>query len=79
MNEFLSSHDWRRRLVRTIVQGVAGVFIASIGLVVGFAVLDLTIRALVEAYQPHFREGRRIPGGVAGSPALSPIAQQLTT
>ena len=50
MNEFLASNDWRWRLVRTIVQGVVGVFIANIDLIVGFAVLDPTIRALVVAF-----------------------------
>lgn len=50
MGEFLASNDWKWRLARTIVQGVLGVFIANIDLILGYAILDPTIRALVVAF-----------------------------
>ena len=50
MEKFLSSNEWQWRLARTIVQGVLGVFIANIDLIIGFAVLDPTMRALVVAF-----------------------------
>ena len=50
MSEFLASNDWKWRLVRTIVQGVLGVFIANINLILGYAILDPTLRALVVAF-----------------------------
>lgn len=49
MNEFFTSNDWKFRLARTIVQGVLGVIIANIDLIVGYAVLDPTQRALIVA------------------------------
>ena len=42
MAEFLTSDDWSWRLVRTIVQGIWGVAIAYINVLVGCAVLDVT-------------------------------------
>ncbi len=50
MSEFLVSNDWKWRLARTIVQGVLGVFIANINLILGYAILDPTLRALVVAF-----------------------------
>lgn len=50
MSEFLASNDWKWRLARTIVQGVLGVFIANINLILGYAILDPTLRALVVAF-----------------------------
>lgn len=35
MNEFLASNDWQWRLLRTIVQGVLGVVIANLDLILG--------------------------------------------
>ncbi len=49
MNEFLTSNEWQYRLARTIVQGVLGVVVANIDLIVGYAVLDPSQRALVVA------------------------------
>ena len=49
MSEFFTSNDWKYRLARTIVQGVLGVVIANIDLIVGYAVLDPTQRALAVA------------------------------
>ena len=49
MNTFLTSNDWQYRLLRTIVQGILGVVVANIDLIVGAAILDPAQRALVVA------------------------------
>ena len=49
MNKFLTSNDWKYRLARTIVQGILGVVIANIDLIVGYCILDPTQRGVVVA------------------------------
>ena len=49
MNEFLTSNDPQWRLARTIVQGVLGVFVASLPQILGLAHLDPAISAIVVA------------------------------
>lgn len=49
MEKFLAGNEWQWRLVRTIVQGIIGVLIANIDLIVGWCVLDPSVRALVVA------------------------------
>lgn len=49
MNRFLSSNEWQWRLLRTIVQGVLGVVVANIDLIMGWCVMDPAARALVVA------------------------------
>ena len=49
MTDFLTSNEWQWRLLRTIAQGVLGVVVANIDLLVGVAVLEPTWRALVVA------------------------------
>ena len=49
MNDFLKSNEPKYRLARTIVQGIVGVLIANVDLLVGYAVLDPSMRALVVA------------------------------
>ena len=49
MHEFLCSNEWQWRLARTVVQGVIGVLIANIDLIVGRCVLDPSVRGLVVA------------------------------
>lgn len=49
MNEFLNSNEWQWRLARTVVQGVIGVLIANVDLIVGWCVLDPAVRGLVVA------------------------------
>ena len=49
MSEFLNSNEWGWRLLRTVAQGVLGVVVANIDLLVGVAVLEPTWRALVVA------------------------------
>lgn len=50
MNAFLTSNEWQWRLLRTIVQGVLGVIVASIDMLVGCAVLEPALRAVVVAF-----------------------------
>ena len=50
MEKFLAGNEWQWRLLRTVVQGVLGVFIANIDLIIGFGVLDPTMRALAVAF-----------------------------
>ena len=69
MEKFLTGNEWSWRLLRTIAQGVLGVFVANVDLIVGFAVLDPTMRALVVAFvmavlSPIMAElGRHLPEG----------------
>lgn len=49
MNRFLTSNEWQWRLLRTVVQGVPGVVVANVDLLMGAAVLDPTWRALCVA------------------------------
>ena len=49
MSNFLTSNEWEWRLLRTIAQGVLGVVVANIDLLVGVAVLEPSWRALVVA------------------------------
>ena len=49
MEKFLTGNEWQWRLARTIVQGIVGVVIANIDLIVGWCVLDPSVRALVVA------------------------------
>mgnify|MGYP004650262693 CR=1 FL=1 len=49
MNEFLSSNEWQWRMLRTIVQGILGVVVANVDLLVGAAVLDPVWRAVAVA------------------------------
>ena len=49
MTDFLTSNEWQWRLLRTIAQGVLGVVVANVDLLVGIAVLEPSWRALVVA------------------------------
>lgn len=49
MNVFLTSNEWQWRLLRTIAQGVLGVRVANLDLLLGWAVIDPAWRALVAA------------------------------
>ena len=69
MTKFLTGNEWNWRLLRTIAQGVIGVFVANVDLIVGFAVMDPTMRALVVAFvmavlSPVMAEiGKHLPEG----------------
>ena len=49
MEQFLKSNEWQWRLARTIVQGILGVIVDNIDLILGQVVLDPAWRALVVA------------------------------
>ena len=49
MDKFLKSNEWQWRLARTIVQGVLGVLIANIDIIMGYTTLTPETRALVVA------------------------------
>ena len=49
MSEFLNSNEWNWRLLRTVAQGVLGVVVANVDLLMGCAVLDPTWRAVCVA------------------------------
>ena len=49
MDKFLTSNDWKYRLLRTIVQGVLGVIIANLDLILGYVAFDPQMRAMIVA------------------------------
>lgn len=49
MGEFLTGNEWYWRLARTVAQGVIGVLVANLDLIVGWCMLDPSVRALVMA------------------------------
>lgn len=49
MNTFLTSNEAKWRLARTIVQGILGVLVANIDLIMGQVILDPAQRAVVVA------------------------------
>lgn len=49
MDKFLKDNGWKWRLARTIVQGVIGVIIANIDLIMGWCILDPQVRGVVVA------------------------------
>lgn len=49
MSEFLTSNEWQWRLLRTVAQGVLGVIVANLDLMLGWAVFDPAWRALCVA------------------------------
>ena len=79
MNEFLLSNEWQWRLLRTIAQGVLGVVVANIDMLVGVAVIDpawraLTVALVMAALSPVMAElgAARLEGAeVAGEDAVA--------
>lgn len=49
MEKLMKSNDWKYRLARTILQGVIGVLIANLDLILGYTILDAPTRAFVVA------------------------------
>lgn len=47
MKTFLTSNEWQYRLLRTIVQGIVGVIIANLDIIVGYIILDVTQRTII--------------------------------
>ena len=50
MNTFLTSNEAKYRLARTILQGIIGIVIANIDLIMGQVILDPAQRAVVVAF-----------------------------
>ena len=49
MNTILSSNEAKYRLIRTIIQGIIGVLIANLDLIVGAFHFDTGVKALIVA------------------------------
>ena len=49
MSKFLSSNDWRYRLLRTIIQGIVGVLIANVDLIIGQLSFEPSLKPMVVA------------------------------
>lgn len=49
MNTFLTSNEAKYRLARTILQGIIGIVIANIDLIMGQVILDPAQRAVIVA------------------------------
>ena len=49
MNTFLTSNEAKYRLARTILQGIIGIVIANIDIIMGQVILDPSQRAVVVA------------------------------
>ena len=47
MKAFLTSNEWPWRLARTIVQGVLGVVVANVDMLVGWAVVVALVMAVL--------------------------------
>lgn len=47
MSDFLTSNGWQMRLARTILQGVIGVFIANIDLLIGYTAIPPELRPVI--------------------------------
>ena len=47
MNTFLTSNEAKYRLARTILQGIIGVLVANIDLIMGQVILDPAQRAII--------------------------------
>lgn len=49
MSKFLSSNEWQYRLARTIVQGVVGVLLANLDLLIGSAPIPIAYKPMIVA------------------------------
>ena len=49
MEKFLTSNDWKYRLLRTIIQGILGVVVANLDLILGTFVIDPAMKPMVVA------------------------------
>ena len=48
-HDFLSSNEWQYRLLRTIIQGIIGVVIANLDIIIGSFVIDPAWKGIVVA------------------------------
>ena len=46
---FLSSNEWQYRMLRTVIQGIIGVILANIDLIVGTFVIDPLWKGIIVA------------------------------
>ena len=49
MDKFLTSNDWKYRLLRTIIQGILGVVIANLDLILGTFAIDPSLKPMIVA------------------------------
>lgn len=49
MNDFLRSNDTKYRLARTIIQGIIGVLIANLDLLISFIQIDPAMKPVIVA------------------------------
>lgn len=49
MEKFLISNDWKYRLLRTIIQGVLGVIVANLDLILGTVATDPLLKPMIVA------------------------------
>ena len=49
MKKFLTSNNWQFRLARTIVQGVIGVIIANLDMIIGAIAIPMEYKAMIVA------------------------------
>lgn len=47
--QFLTSNEWQYRLLRTIIQGIFGVLIANLDVIIGSFVIDPAWKGIVVA------------------------------
>jgi len=47
--QFLTSNEWQYRLLRTIIQGIFGVLIANLDVIIGSVVIDPAWKGIVVA------------------------------
>jgi len=47
MSGFLTSNSWQMRLARTILQGIIGVLIANIDLLIGYTTIPQELRPVI--------------------------------
>lgn len=85
MSESLQGNEWYWRLARTVAQGVLGVIVANLDLLVGATALAPEWRALVFALvmavlSPAMAElGKHAGGGTTGDPAAPGDPAEATT
>lgn len=49
MDKFLTSNDWKYRLLRTIIQGILGVLVANLDAITGAFAIDPTMKGVIVA------------------------------
>lgn len=47
MSDFLKSNSWQMRLARTILQGIIGVIVANLDLLIGYTTIPHELRPVI--------------------------------